>query len=500
MSKEARRSSPSLFGIAAVLADKSFRQQVQRFAASVRPKLSGMRRESHRTWRAAAFDRRSIEALDGIVFGWLESGAGRTFAKTFDVNVRKHIDEMLGAGIEPRRITQTIQRSEPLFRSASAGEEAMEKTHARFFAALLLTVQDALAESREKDLALFAALTERDGHTPDELLRKFVETAAGFMSTDTGDLYLLTEDLGTFALHFSTSGPSNRETRIAVANNAAALNDFSRARGSRTAFSLPLRRNGTLIGILLLGFQSARKFTKREEKMLSAIGISCADIAAQSLTKQLTYRLLQAEEAERRRISRELHDSSAQSLAVIRLQLELLEMDLPAESAEREKLLEARTVTESAILEIRRLIFDLSPAVLEQLGLSAALRQLLNRFRATYPCKAELKLDEHPPIGRELEVLLYRIAQECLLEITKNASSKRVSIALTASETTLSLTIEGDEEDCERAQLLGLRERVLLLGGVLQCKIRHYPKKNKRYPRVTTTIKVDFPLKDNQIG
>src|SRR5262249_58135467 len=95
---------------------------------------------------------------------------------------------------------------------------------------------------------------------------------------------------------------------------------------------------------------------------------------------------------ERRRISRELHDETGQSLLCIRLQMELIEQAMPAEHSEWiAKLREARDLTERSILEMRRLIAALSPAVLEQLGLGAALRQLVNRFQRLHPCRVRLQ-------------------------------------------------------------------------------------------------------------
>src|SRR6185295_16112833 len=96
---------------------------------------------------------------------------------------------------------------------------------------------------------------------------------------------------------------------------------------------------------------------------------------------------------ERRRISRELHDEAGQSLLVIRLQLEMLERELPVTaSVLHSKLLETRDVTEKTIIEIRRIIAALSPSVLEQLGLSAALRQLTSRFRRVHSARVKLHL------------------------------------------------------------------------------------------------------------
>ena len=113
--------------------------------------------------------------------------------------------------------------------------------------------------------------------------------------------------------------------------------------------------------------------------------------------RRLAEHMLHVEEIERRRISRELHDEAGQSLLCIRLQMEMLEQNMPAgsQAAEREwmaTLREARDLTERTILEMRRLIAALSPAVLEQLGLGAALRQLLNRFRRLHPCRMKLQM------------------------------------------------------------------------------------------------------------
>src|SRR6516164_720765 len=111
--------------------------------------------------------------------------------------------------------------------------------------------------------------------------------------------------------------------------------------------------------------------------------------------RQLAEHMLHVEEIERRRISRELHDEAGQSLLCIRLQLELLEQSLPGEQSEQiTKLREARDLTEHTILEMRRLIAALSPAVLEQLGLGAALRQLVNRFQRLHTnCRVKLLLN-----------------------------------------------------------------------------------------------------------
>ena len=86
-----------------------------------------------------------------------------------------------------------------------------------------------------------------------------------------------------------------------------------------------------------------------------------------------------AEEEERRRIGRELHDEAGQSLLLLRLQLEMLEREAPADLQPR--LAQAREVAERTVIDLRRIVAALSPAVLERLGLGPAVRQLGARFR-----------------------------------------------------------------------------------------------------------------------
>ncbi len=133
------------------------------------------------------------------------------------------------------------------------------------------------------------------------------------------------------------------------------------------------------------GFTRAYEWLPREQELLAAAAERCLMAAEKArLMENLARReeqirglaehMLHVEEIERRRISRELHDEAGQSLLCIRLQMELIEQALPeTESETREKLREARDLTERTILEMRRLIAALSPAVLEQLGLGARL-------------------------------------------------------------------------------------------------------------------------------
>src|SRR6202008_4639170 len=135
-----------------------------------------------------------------------------------------------------------------------------------------------------------------------------------------------------------------------------------------------------------------------------------------------------------RRISRELHDEAGQSLLCIRLQMELIEQALPESEGEwRAKLREARDLTERTILEMRRLIAALSPAVLESLGLGAALRQLITPFRRLHPCRMRLHLARIGGLPQQIEIIVYRLVQECCNNIGKHSQATNVNISVTSA-------------------------------------------------------------------
>ncbi len=150
------------------------------------------------------------------------------------------------------------------------------------------------------------------------------------------------------------------------------------------------------MGVIQFGFSKTYEWLPREVELLSAAAERCVlaaekarlvrDLAArEGQIRELAGRMLEVEERERRRISSELHDETGQSLLCIRLQLEMLEAATPENCAHlKSGLGEARALTESTIVEIRRLISALSPAVLQQLGLAAALRQLATRLRQSH--------------------------------------------------------------------------------------------------------------------
>jgi signal transduction histidine kinase len=162
----------------------------------------------------------------------------------------------------------------------------------------------------------------------------------------------------------------------------------------------------------------------------------------------------------------------------LRLHLEMLERGAPPEM--REKLADARQVAERIITEIRRVVAALSPSVLQQLGLAAAIRHLSANFRKLHPIKLHVRLEARcDRLPRALESTIYRVVQECYQNIAKHSQASHVNLSLGATDTVLELNVEDDgigfEVDPAVAQpkcfgLKGMRERVALWGGRLEIR------------------------------
>jgi len=153
----------------------------------------------------------------------------------------------------------------------------------------------------------------------------------------------------------------------------------------------------------------------------------------------------------------------------------MMQRDAPA--ALRERLAESRAVADSAVTEIRRIVAALSPSVLERLGLHAALRHLAARFRKMDAARLEMRLaPAGKPLPQAMEEVVYRVAQESMLNIVKHSGAKCVKLSLRTADSCIRLMVTDDgagfqDEAAVRKLasfgLAGMRERAALLGGTL---------------------------------
>jgi signal transduction histidine kinase len=194
---------------------------------------------------------------------------------------------------------------------------------------------------------------------------------------------------------------------------------------------------------------------------------------------EVSRHLLKGEEAERRRISRELHDETGQALMVLRFQLEML-ASKTRNQEQKDLVEESLDVLDRTIEGLRRIIARLSPRVLEEFGLLAAIRRHAQLLASQTRMKASVELpDEIAAMDHDIEVALYRSAQEALHNIAKHSRARNFVVRLHTDGNEIHLGIEDDGSglstkapDDSGFGLTGMRERAVALGGSMSIDSR----------------------------
>mgnify|MGYP000951493744 CR=1 FL=1 len=213
----------------------------------------------------------------------------------------------------------------------------------------------------------------------------------------------------------------------------------------------------------------------------------------------LATRIIQAQEDERRRVARDIHDGPAQSMANVVLRAEICERLLDADRNElAQELAELKTMVKKTLVDVRRIIFDLRPMALDDLGLAPTLRRFMESVREETGVVAELIiLGKEERLPGTVEVTVFRLIQEAVNNARKHAKSSRILVRLEFTDTQINMQVEDDgigfslEEARDKARnadsfgLMSMGERVDLLGGDL--KIVSMPGKG-------TTVSACIPL------
>jgi signal transduction histidine kinase len=194
----------------------------------------------------------------------------------------------------------------------------------------------------------------------------------------------------------------------------------------------------------------------------------------------LSLHLLRAQEEERKRISRELHDETGQGLMVLRLYLSMIANQCGSSEAET-KVQEAMTMLDRTIGDLRRIIARLSPRTLDELGLLAAIRKEARELTKNTGMRGKLFLPEQiTGIDHEFEVGIYRAVQEALNNVAKHSQAQNFSVRLEFEQGEAQLLVEDDgigfsRTDSHRSNfgLWGMRERVAALGGTVRVRSRN---------------------------
>ena len=183
-------------------------------------------------------------------------------------------------------------------------------------------------------------------------------------------------------------------------------------------------------------------------------------------------RALAAQEAERRRIARELHDEIGQLLTGLLLRSETLGRRVPDEL--RPDVASMREASREAAEEVRTIARRLRPEALDELGLQSALLALCNAVGAQAGITVERELDRELPLGAEDELVIYRVAQEALTNIARHSGASRASVRLTREADAVLLVVRDDGTglppgaERDSTGIRGMRERALLVGARLE--------------------------------
>jgi signal transduction histidine kinase len=249
--------------------------------------------------------------------------------------------------------------------------------------------------------------------------------------------------------------------------------------GARSGLWVPLIVRGRAIGVLAAHdkLPADVRFTETDLRLAetfatrAALALNLSErIASDSLR-----RVVEAQELERRRLARELHDETGQALTSILLGLKGLEERMDDTDA-RAAAVELRELVVSTLQDVRRLAVELRPSALDDFGLVAALERLTDSFAEQTGISVDFQTalaEERLP--EEVETALYRIVQESLTNVVKHARARRVSILLARKHGSVKAVVEDDGRGFDPADqsdrgfgLVGMRERLALLGGRLE--------------------------------
>ena len=292
----------------------------------------------------------------------------------------------------------------------------------------------------------------------------------------------------------------------------AARRDVISTEGLKAFISVPLRAKDTVLGVLNVASNLPHRFIKDDMYLLNAIGDQLGVAVEQAELyerlrqgreryKKLAQHILLSREEERKRIARELHDGTSQTLVGLSLGLQTLsEMAKGPGSCDdmfAEQLSKTQSLAAQINSEVRRIIHELRPTLLDTLGLIPAIRRYAEDILHPIGIEVSLELQGNSrPLSPEVEVGLFRIAQGSIGNIAEHSGAKRVVITLDYKVDKLVMRIEDDGKGFNVSKVTGvddkgrgsglfsMKERVKLMEG--RCSIESRPGRG-------TGVKVTVP-------
>ncbi len=264
--------------------------------------------------------------------------------------------------------------------------------------------------------------------------------------------------------------------------------------GVRTGLYVPLVVGGRAIGVVAAHDRTGPdpRFNDDDLRLAETLAVRAARAVdlSQRVSREAVRRVVEGQELERKRLSRELHDETGQALTSILLGLKPLEEATSGET--RKAVVALREQVVSTLQDVRRLAVELRPSALDDLGLVPAIERLAQTIG-----ESGIDVDVEARIGdarlpEPVETTLYRIVQEAVTNVVKHAGAQRLSITLTRRDGSVVAIVEDDGSGFDPAAsdsggigLVGMRERLALVGGTLRIEAA---------PGAGTTIAAEVPV------
>ncbi len=272
--------------------------------------------------------------------------------------------------------------------------------------------------------------------------------------------------------------------------------EFARRIQATTGLYIPLVGHDRPLGVISLHDKLGPdpRFTDADLRLAETFAprVATAVELSERVARDALRRVVSAQELERKRLARELHDETGQALTSILLGLQSVE-DLPPDADPRKAIADLRDLVVATLQDVRRLAVELRPKALDDFGLVPALERLVESFGEQTGVQVDFVEQLGPArLPEEVETALYRITQEALTNVVKHAQARRVSVVLTKREGSVTVLIEDDGKGFERSRdgsglgLLGMNERLTLIDGRLTVESQE---------GAGTTIAAEVPLR-----
>jgi len=476
------------------------------------------------TWRQQMFEEFQFDGRAMVALERLNLGVGFTLFShsdfsQFTENLSYYGQRLAKLRVDTRQVARSLeiyQRIASPYVSKSFGERryqvmaALETLVSASFVAISGAYFD--VQQSASDALLKVLDAELSAKNLTVLLERVLVVTEGIFGAHVGVVLLADAETNKLRVRSATGLPADFGEDVAIGSGEGftghifetgepdMLPELTQSKGllnmqlrgkAHALWGVPLKINEHVIGVLIIGFEKPYQWLPTELELFRAV----ADRSALAIDRarmtdalreremrivELSGHLLKAQEEERKRISRELHDETGQALMVIRLYLGMLDGVVKTRIG-KAKIGELVAVVDRTIEGIRRIIGRLSPLVLQELGLVSAIRKEAKDLSRTAGVKARVAIgDDVGRLDPVIETAIYRVVQESLHNVAKHAQAQNVNIQMERDGEVLKLTIEDDGTGIHIVSnplrpsfgMAGMQERIATLGGHMKVSSR----------------------------